>query len=74
MLEDVQLSLHDAISGEAILKSYTNETRQQFAAVIKKIVEDTLITTLTLSQKRMDDWMKARWITPFVMLKSPWRG
>jgi hypothetical protein len=58
MLEDVQLSLHDAISGEAILKSYTNETRQQFAAVIKKIVEDTLITTLTLSQKRMDDWMK----------------
>ena len=37
LLEDVQLSLHDAIAGEAILKSYTDETRQQFAAVIKLV-------------------------------------
>ena len=58
MLEDVQLSLHDAISGEAILKSYTDETRQQFAAVIKEIIEDTLVRALTLSQQRMDEWMK----------------
>jgi hypothetical protein len=58
LLEDVQLSLHDAISGEAILKSYTNETRQQFASVIKEIVEDTLLRALTLSQQRMDEWMK----------------
>jgi sensor c-di-GMP phosphodiesterase-like protein len=58
MLEDVQLSLHDAISGEAILKSYTGETRQQFAAVIKEIIEDTLVRALTLSQQRMDEWMK----------------
>src|SRR5271167_64254 len=47
MAEDVQLSLHDAISGEAILKSYTDETRQQFAAVIKEIVEGTLLRALT---------------------------
>src|SRR6202167_1990548 len=58
MLEDVQLSLHDAISGEAILKSYTDETRHQFAAVIKEIIEDTLVRALTLSQQRMDEWMK----------------
>src|ERR1700678_1850828 len=37
LLEDVQLSLHDSISGEVILKSYTVETRLQFAAVIKGI-------------------------------------
>src|SRR6202021_1122087 len=58
MLEDVQLSLHDAISGEAILKNYIGETRRQFAAVIKEIIEDTLVTALTLSQQRMDEWMK----------------
>ena len=58
LLEDVQLSLHEAISGEAILKSYTDETRQQFAAVIKGIIEDTLVRALKLSQQRMDEWMK----------------
>ncbi len=58
LLEDVQLSLHDAIAGEAILKSYTDETRQQFASVIKEIIEDTLVRALTLSQQRMDEWMK----------------
>jgi hypothetical protein len=58
LLEDVQLSLHDAISGEAILKSYTNETRQQFASVIKEIIEDTLVRALSLSQQRMNEWMK----------------
>ena len=54
----MQLSLHDAISGEAILKSYTDETRQQFASVIREIIEDTLVRALTLSQQRMDEWMK----------------
>ena len=58
LLEDVQLSLHDAISGEAILKSYTDATRQQFASVIREIIEDTLGRALTLSQKRMDEWTK----------------
>jgi hypothetical protein len=58
LLEDVQLSLHDAVSGEAILKSYTDETRHQFASVIKEIIEDTLVRALSLSQKRMDEWMK----------------
>jgi citrate lyase gamma subunit len=58
LLEDVQLSLHDAISGEAILKRYTDETRQQFGAVIKQIIEDTLVRALSLSQQRMDEWMK----------------
>jgi hypothetical protein len=36
LLEDVQASLHDSIAGEAILKCYREETRQQFAAVIRK--------------------------------------
>jgi hypothetical protein len=59
LLEDVQLSLHDAVSGDAILKSYTDETRQQFASVIKTIIEDTLKRALALSQQRMDEWVKA---------------
>jgi hypothetical protein len=58
LLEVVQLSLHDAVSGDAILKSYTAETRQQFAAVIEEIIEETLVRALTLSQQRMDEWMK----------------
>jgi hypothetical protein len=33
LLEDVQASLHDSIARKAILRSYTEETRQQFAAV-----------------------------------------
>jgi hypothetical protein len=58
LLEDVQASLHDSIAGEAILKCYTEETRQQFAGVINEIIEDPLIRALTLSQQRMDEWMK----------------
>jgi len=34
---------------EAILKCYTEETRQQFAGVIKSIIESTLTRALTLS-------------------------
>jgi len=59
LLEDVQLSLHDAVSGDAILKSYTAETREQFAKVIEAIIEDTLVRALTISQKQMDAWTKA---------------
>ena len=58
MLEDVQLSLHDAMSGEAILKSYTEETRQQFAKIIEAIIEETLVRALGVSQQRMDAWIK----------------
>jgi hypothetical protein len=58
LLEDVQTSLHDSIAGEAILKCYTEETRQQFAAVIKTIIESTLTRALTLSQERMDAWVR----------------
>ena len=58
LLEDVQLSLHDAIAGDAILKSYTAETRQQFAKVIEAIIEGTLVGALTASQQRMDAWVK----------------
>jgi len=58
LLEDVQASLHEAIAGDAILKSYTDETRQQFGAVVKAIIEDTLARVLTLSQERMNDWVK----------------
>jgi len=58
LLEDVQASLHDSIAGEAILKCYTEETRQQFGSIVNGIIEDTLTCALTLSQKRMDDWVK----------------
>jgi len=58
LLEDVQASLHDAIAGEAVLKCYTEETRQQFGSVINAIIEDTLTRALTLTQERMDVWVK----------------
>jgi len=54
----VQLSLHDAISGQAIIKTYTEETRQQFATVIAGIIEETLVKALSFAQQRMDHWMK----------------
>jgi hypothetical protein len=58
LLEDVQASLHDSIAGEAILKCYTEETRRQFGTVVSGIIEDTLTRALTLSQERMDEWVK----------------
>ena len=58
LLEDVQASLHDSIAGEAILKCYTDETRQQFAAVIRTIIESSLAQALATSQKQMDGWLK----------------
>jgi hypothetical protein len=58
MLEDVQHSLHDAVAGDAILKTYTETTKQQFACVITKIIEDTLARALTLVHQRMDEWVR----------------
>jgi citrate lyase gamma subunit len=58
LLEDVQASLHDSIAGEAILKCYTEETRQQFGAVIRTIIESSLGQALATSQKEMDGWLK----------------
>lgn len=58
LLEDVQLSLHDAVSGDAILKSYTEETRQQFAKVIAAIIDETLVRALSTSHQKMNTWMK----------------
>jgi hypothetical protein len=39
---------------EALLKCYTKETRQQFAAVIRNIIESSLAQALARSQKQMD--------------------
>jgi citrate lyase gamma subunit len=58
LLEDVQASLHHSIAGEAILKCYTEETRQQFAVVIRNIIESSLAQALATSQKQMDRWLK----------------
>ena len=58
LLENVQASLHDSIAGEAILKCYREETRQQFVAVIRTIIESSLTQFLATSQKQMDDWLK----------------
>ena len=58
LLEDVQASLHDSIAGEAILKCYTEETRHQFAAVIRTIIESSLAQALATAQKQMDGWLK----------------
>jgi hypothetical protein len=57
LLEDVQASLHDSIAGESILKCYTEETRRQFAAVIRTIIESSLAQVLATSQKQMDGWI-----------------
>ena len=57
LLEDVQASLHDSIAGGAILKCYTEETRQQFGGVIRTIIESSLAQALATSQKQMDVWI-----------------
>jgi hypothetical protein len=44
---------------EAILKCYTEETRQQFAAVIRTIIESSLAQALATSQRQMDGWIKS---------------
>src|SRR5579863_7631690 len=50
LLEDVQANLHDAIAGEAILKNYTEETREKFGTVIAKIMEAQLGLALEISK------------------------
>ena len=54
LLEDVQASLHDSIAGDAILKSYTEETRQQFGGVIRTIIESSLTQAFGSHKSR---WM-----------------
>jgi hypothetical protein len=58
LLEDVQASLHEAIAGDAILKSYSEETRKHFAAVIKSLIDDALTRALNFAHGRMDEWVK----------------
>ena len=58
LLEDVQASLHEAIAGDAILKSYSEETRKHFAAVIRSLIDDALTRALNLAHARMDEWVK----------------
>jgi hypothetical protein len=58
LLEDVQASLHDSIAGDAILKSYKEETRMQFGVVVRTIIESSLTQALAISQKQMDGWLK----------------
>lgn len=60
LLEDVQANLHDAIAGEAILKSYTEETREKFGLVIGKVTEAQLVRALEISQSKMDTWVKGK--------------
>ena len=58
LLEDVQASLHDSIAGDAILKRYTEETRQQFGGVIRAIIQSSLTQAMSMSQKQMDGWLR----------------
>jgi hypothetical protein len=60
LLEDVQANLHDAIAGEAILRSYTEETREKFGLVISKIMEAQLGRALEISQSKMDSWVTGK--------------
>jgi hypothetical protein len=60
LLEDVQANLHDAIAGEAILKSYTEETREQFGVVIGHIMEAQLGRALEISQAKMESWVTGK--------------
>ena len=58
LLEDVQASLHDSIAGDSILKSYSDETKRQFGAVIRTVIDSSVAQVLTASQKQMETWMK----------------
>ena len=58
LLEDVQASLHEAIAGDAILKTYSEETRRNFAVVIKSLIDESLTRALALAHARMDEWVK----------------
>ncbi len=60
LLEDVQANLHDAIAGEAILKSYTEETREKFGVVIARIMEAQLGRALEISQAKMESWVTGK--------------
>jgi hypothetical protein len=60
LLEDVQANLHDAIAGEAILKSYTEETRERFGVVIAQIMEAQLGRALEISHAKMESWMTGK--------------
>lgn len=60
LLEDVQANLHDAIAGEAILKSYTEETRERFGVVITHIMEAQLGRALEISQGKMESWVTGK--------------
>ena len=60
LLEDVQASLHDAVSGDAIVKSYIDQTKQQFGTVIHTIMEAQLTSALMISQSKMDEWARAK--------------
>jgi len=57
LLEDVHPILHDSIADEAILKCYTEGTRQHFSAVIHTIVESSLAQALA-TQRKIDRWLK----------------
>jgi len=57
LLEDVQHSLHDAIAGDAILKSYSKETRHQFGGVTRIIIDSSMAQALTVSQRQMEAWI-----------------
>lgn len=58
LLEDVQASLHEAIAGDAILKTYSEETRKNFSVVIKSLIDESLTRALALAHGRMDEWVK----------------
>jgi len=60
LLEDVQANLHDAIAGGAILKSYTEETREKFGVVIGRIMEAQLGRALEISQAKMESWVTGK--------------
>jgi hypothetical protein len=42
LLEDVRASRHEAIAGDAILKSYSEEKRKHFTVAIKSLIDDAL--------------------------------
>jgi hypothetical protein len=60
LLEDVQANLHDAIAGDAILKTYIEETRDKFGAVIGTIMESQLGRALEISQSKMELWVTGK--------------
>jgi hypothetical protein len=58
LLEDVRKELREAISSEAIVKAYDEETRKQFGLVVQGLMQKQLETATALITAQMEKWVE----------------